>query len=42
MASQTSEAVWFNSQDVLPKQAEEEEQEDWATIETAVNNPCSQ
>lgn len=30
MASQTSEAVWFNSQDVLPKPAEEE-QEDWAT-----------
>lgn len=25
MASHTSEAVWFNSQDVLPKQAEEEQ-----------------
>lgn len=25
MASETSEAVWFNSQDVLPKQAEEEQ-----------------
>lgn len=27
MASQTSEAVWFNSQDVLPKPAEEEQED---------------
>lgn len=41
MASHTSEALWFNSQGVLPKQAEEE-QEGWATMETAVHNPCRQ
>lgn len=27
IASHTSEAVWFNSQDVLPKPAEEEQED---------------